>query len=651
MGEQPKYRPLRSDEIKLMEAGGTRAENWADVRVAERFRPESVVRCTFSGKIRLGAFGAAVDLPGGSAPSGVYESHLANATVADNALVQRVAFLSNYDVGPGACVFNCGTVSLEGESAFGNGCEIDVLNEAGGRELKIFDRLSAQLAYLTVCYRHRPKLIDALEKIVDEYIASRKLARGTISGGACVLNCTRIKNVSIGPAAVVNGALRLENGTIASKPEAPTTVGAGVVAEDFIISTGAVVDGRAIISACFVGQACKIDRQFSAEASAFFANCDGFHGEAVSVLAGPYTVSHHKSSLLIAGLYSFYNAGSGTNESNHMYKLGPLHQGILERGSKTGSFSYLLWPAAIGAFTAVIGKHYTNFDSRNLPFSYVSEERGRSVLSPAINLFTVGTKRDGEKWPTRDRRKDPDKLDLINFAVFSPLTVGRLMKGLEEVTELYNAASRKQEYVNYKGIWIKRLLCRSAKRHYTIAIQVYLGGLLADRLERGADLKGGAVGTGDWVDVLGLLAPKSEIETLCDEIESSAVRELTALEARLRAIHDSYAEYEWNWAREACKAWAGKTPAEMDSRELAEVITDRKTASIKLNNMILADAQKEFEGPSRIGFGLDGDKEISDLDFEAVRGTFEGNKFVKKLKGDSEDIAACADKLLEKLEK
>jgi len=651
MGEELKYRALTPDEIAVMEAAGTRAENWADVRVAEAFRPQSVVRCTFSGKIRLGAFNAAVELPGGSAPSGVYESHLADTTVGDDSLVQRVAFLANYDVGAGACVFNCGTIGVEGESSFGNGCEIEILNEGGGRELKIFDRLTAQLAYLAVCYRHRPKLIDALSGMVDAYVASRRSTRGTIGDGARVLNCARIRNVSIGPAAVVDGALLLENGTVASKAEAPTTIGAGVVAEDFIVSTGSTVDGRAIISKCFIGQACRIGRQFSAESSVFFANCEGFHGEALSVLAGPFTVSHHKSSLLIAGLYSFYNAGSGTNKSNHMYKLGPVHQGILERGSKTGSFSYLLWPAAVGAFTAVIGKHHTNFDTRNLPFSYISEEKGRSVLSPAINLFTVGTKRDGEKWPARDRRSDPDRLDLINFAVFSPTTVGRLLKGLEEITELYNYASRRQEYVNYKGIWIKRLLCRSAKRHYGIAVQVYLGGLLADRLESGADLKGDGAGTGDWVDILGLLAPKSEIEAVCDEIEDGRLNGLDPLEDRLRAIHDSYDEYEWNWAQEAWRAWAGKAPCEMSVDELAKAVGDWKTASIKLNNMILADAQKEFEGPTRTGFGVDGDKEVCDLDFEAVRGTFEDNKFVKHLQRDSEDISARAEAILAKLGK
>ena len=69
----------------------------------------------------------------------------------------------------------------------------------------------------------------------------------------------------------------------------------------------------------------------------------------------------HKSSLLIAGMFSFLNAGSGSNQSNHMYKLGPIHQGVVERGSKTTSDSYILWPAKVGAFSLIMGIWGTNF--------------------------------------------------------------------------------------------------------------------------------------------------------------------------------------------------------------------------------------------------------------------------------------------------
>lgn len=87
----------------------------------------------------------------------------------------------------------------------------------------------------------------------------------------------------------------------------------------------------------------------------------------------------HKSSLLIAGMFSFLNAGSGSNQSNHLYKLGPIHQGIVERGSKTTSDSYILWPAKIGAFSLIMGRHVNHPDTSDLPFSYLIEKITRRI--------------------------------------------------------------------------------------------------------------------------------------------------------------------------------------------------------------------------------------------------------------------------------
>ncbi len=659
MGETKSHRALTADEVAALEAGGSRAEDWSRVRVVEGFRADSVARVTFGGDVRLGRADAKVALPGGEVPSGVYDCRLVNVTVGDDALVDRVGLLANYDVGAGASVMNCGHVAVEGETSFGNGTEIEVLNEGGGRELKLFERMSAQIAYLAVCYRHRPKLVAALGQLADDFAASKRAAHGAIGEGARVWNSSRIVNVAVGPAATIDGAAELAEGTILSKPEAPSVVGAGVVAKDFIFATGSTVDGRAIVSKAFVGQGTRIGRQFSAEGCAFFANCEGFHGEAVSVLAGPYTVTHHKSTLLIAGMLSFYNAGSATNQSNHMYKMGPVHQGILERGSKTGSSSYLLWPARVGAFTAVIGKHYTNFDARNLPFSYISEEGGKSVLAPAINLFTVGTRRDGAKWPARDRRTDPDKLDSISFAVLSPFTVGRILKGHAAISELYANASRELDYVTYNGILLKRLLCRAAKKHYALALKIYFGEVLARRIEaaEGGDLASALAapsgpGAGDWVDVLGLLAPRSEVETLCDSIEQEEAAAVEEIEKRLRAIHEGHDDMEWVWAADAWAGWSGKAFGEMTGEELGETIRAWRDARVKLNNMILGDAEKEYTSQTKIGFGIDGvdgDDATRDADFEAVRGTFDANKFVKEIRRESEEIAERAERILAKL--
>jgi len=253
-------------------------------------------------------------------------------------------------------------------------------------------------------YRHNTGLIEKLQAMVAAYVDEVRSDLGRVGAGAAITHVDEIIDVNIGAAAAVSGSSRLCNGTILSEEGAVTRVGAGVAAEDFIIAEGARVDDGVILHTSFVGQGVQMGKQYSAENSLFFANSEGFHGEACSIFAGPYTVTHHKSTLLIAGMYSFYNAGSGTNSSNHMYKLGPVHQGVLQRGSKNGSSSYLLWPTVVAPFSVVIGKHLTSFDAGDLPFSYITEEKGVSLVTPAMNMFTVGTMRDGEKWPTRDRR-------------------------------------------------------------------------------------------------------------------------------------------------------------------------------------------------------------------------------------------------------
>ncbi|MCX7934367.1 MAG: DUF4954 family protein, partial [Planctomycetota bacterium] len=119
------WRNLTAKEIKALRQNGCTAADWRAVRVAPGFRPETVAHCRFSGEVRLGTFDKPVVCGGISLPSGVYDSHLHDVSVADNALVQRVALIANYDIGVGACVWDCGEVAVEGETSFGNGISIE----------------------------------------------------------------------------------------------------------------------------------------------------------------------------------------------------------------------------------------------------------------------------------------------------------------------------------------------------------------------------------------------------------------------------------------------------------------------------------------------------------------------------------------------
>ena len=652
------YRGLTDVEIAALESRGCRCARWQDVQVAEGFSAERVERVYFSGSVRIASQSGTVTFAGGlERPAGLYDSAVHNCTIGSDVCICGVGNLGNYDIADGVVIADVGTLVTDGETAFGNGTEIDVLNEGGGRVLKIFDRLSAQVAYLMVLYRHDTAMIEHLERLIDAHVAARRSAVGTIAEGCRITGCTSIVNVNIGPHVEITGALALREGTVIGCRADPTVIGPGVIANDFIVLSGSRVEDASILAGCFVGQGVWIGKQFSAENSVFFANCEGFHGEACSVFAGPYTVTHHKSTLLIAALFSFYNAGSATNQSNHMYKLGPLHQGILMRGAKTSSSSYALWPSRLGPFNVLVGKHMTNFDTSTLPFSYVNAVDERTVVIPAMNLFTVGTRRDSAKWPARDRRKDADKLDLINFDLFSPYIVKLTVEGIDDLKRMQAETPREKDRVPYKGAWIARVLLRKGAKHYDMVVRIFLGECLADLLESCDDvararrrLAGLAPGElAAWADLAGMLAPVPAVEGLLQALGAGDVADIDHLRQRLGHIHNAYADEKLRWFAALLDAREGIDVAAATNDQLAAIVADWRDAALKLNRLVLLDAVKEFDPTSKIGFGIDGDDDVVERDFQAVRGTRDDNAFIQHLHEESEQIRSRAEALIERL--
>ncbi|MHC1738350.1 MAG: DUF4954 family protein [Ignavibacteriaceae bacterium] len=615
------YRKLSADEINQLKNHGCNSDDWNLVNVAQEFSPQLIRNVNFNGNVLIGR----------------------------NVTIQNVTNLSGYEIEDDVLLYNIDSLAVEGETSFGNGIKICALNEGGGRELMIYDRLSAQIAYMLVTCRDNPALINSLEKRIEEYCESRKSPTGLIGKGTSIKHSGILKNIRIEGPAKLEGVTCLKEGTISSSKDDPVYIGSGVTAKEFIIQSGSNISDGALIDNCFIGQGVKIGKQYSAENCAFFCNCEGFHGEAVSIFAGPYTVTHHKSTLLIAAMFSFYNAGSGTNQSNHMYKLGPLHQGILERGSKTGSLSYMLWPSRVGPFSVVIGKHYTNFDASDFPFSYLNEEGGKSLLTPAMNMFTVGTRRDTKKWQTRDRRKDSAKHDILHFDMFNPYIVGKMIDASKIMTDLLEKASKDQDMVTFKGLHIKRLLLKTCTKYYEMGVKIYIGQELIKRLgesSRKALSYDPADYSEKWIDAAGMFIPKNKYKKLIDSISGNEIKDIGGVADELRTLDNKYTEYSWAWCAALIEKRYNVKIAEITKEQIAQIISDWQDNSVKLNNMILKDAEKEFDKTSKIGFGVDGDDEIRDLDFENVRGKYEENKFVIELKKETEEIRKTAEKLL-----
>ena len=660
---QGEFQPLTEEQITQLTDQGCSCGDWSKVRVAQGFNVKAVKSTHFSGHIRLGVFEKQVSFLGDfRKPSGISNATIHNCTIGNNVYISQVRnYISNYIIEDDTVIDNIELLAVDGESSFGNGTEVAVVNEAGGREIPIFDQLSAHIAYVIACYRHKPQVIKKLQELIEDYRRSVTSSMGLVGKGASLINCRIIKNVKIGPAGIIEGVNKLENGSVNSCEEDPVYIGPAVFAENFIACSGSKITDGTIIDKCFIGQGTVLSKQYSAENSVFFANCGGFHGEACAIFAGPYTVTHHKSTLLIAGLFSFLNAGSGTNQSNHMYKLGPVHQGIVERGSKTGSDSYMLWPAKVGAFTVVMGRHYRNSDTSDLPFSYLIEHEDESILVPGVNLRSVGTVRDARKWPKRDRRKSSEKLDLINFKLLSPYTIQKMLNGRELLKNLKITSGETSDFFTYHNVKITNASLERGIKLYDTGIHKFLGNCLIYRLEnknidnveelRSALQPETECGPGKWIDLSGLFAPDQVVQKMLCDIETGTIRTLEQVAGAFKSMYDNYPMYEWAWVANVLQQILGKKIEEIVPEDIIELTSRWKTSVVDLDHQLYADAQKEFIATAQIGFGLDGDETTKNSDFAEVRGTFEKDSFVAEIEKHISSKSELAETLIKRMEK
>ena len=639
------YRHLTESEITQLRSQACLASDWGTVMVADGFSADRVFDARFSGTVRIGAFRSEFTLAGGIVKhSGIYHATLHNVDIGDDCCIENVKnYISNYRIGDCCFIENVDIILTDGETTFGNGVEAAVMNETGGREVMIYDRLSAQQAYVMALYRHRTKPIAELRRMIQEYSEGVRSSTGSIGDHVTIADAGYIKNVKIGPYAKIEGCSRLKNGSINSNQAAPVHIGVGVIGDDFIICSGSSVEDGVSFSRCFIGQSVKLGHTYSASDSLFFANCQGENGEACAVFAGPFTVTHHKSTLLIAGMFSFMNAGSGSNQSNHMYKLGPIHQGIMERGAKTSSDSYLLWPAKVGAFSLVMGRHVNHQDTSNLPFSYLIEDQNTTYIMPGANLHSVGTVRDARKWPKRDARKDPDKLDCINYNLLSPYTISKMIKGVEILHNLKKISGENSDTYSYQSGKIRKSSLEKGLHLYGLALDKFLGNSLISRLQKknpktreelSAALRpDSSVGEGRWVDLAGLIAPKSEVDRVLDDLENGTLGDVDAIGKRFRDLHLNYYDYEWTWAYGVFKTWYGIDLATAGPETLMNVVRKWRESVVELDRILIEDARKEFSLSMMTSFGADGDAEDRKADFEHVRGaSFDNDPFVRSIR-------------------
>ncbi|KGF54680.1 DUF4954 family protein [Prevotella melaninogenica] len=591
------YRSLTFEEIEILESNNCWAEDWSRVEVAEDgFQAKFFHRVMFYGDVQLGSVQKEVEITKGFVKhSGINDATLRNVTVGNDCLIEKVGnYINNYTIGDDCLISNISVMETTEGATYGEGNLISVLNEVGDGNVIFFHDLNSQFAAFMVKHFNDKDLKNAIRRLVKEEIARTNPERGTIGNNVKIVNTREITNTVIQDDCEISGASRLSDCTILSSEYASVYIGTGVICENSIISDGSSIVNSVKMQDCFVGEACQISNGFTASQSVFFANSFMSNGEACAAFCGPFCASHHKSSLLIGGMFSFYNAGSGTNFSNHAYKMGPMHWGILERGTKTASGSYLLMPATIGTFSVCFGKLMHHPNTTTLPFSYLIAEADKMYLVPGRNITTVGLYRDIRKWPKRDMRPQQTQKSIVNFDWLSPYSVGEILQGKKILENLRQASGDNVSSYNYHEYVINATSLRKGIKYYDIALRIYMGAVLKRAHKWGFFGKPQTeVGLGRWDDLSGLLLPVSEERRLIEDIKSGSLETIEEVVNRFREINENYRIYQWAWTYRMILEYYGinEISPEDDARIKQDYIEARRAWIAEIKK----DAEKEFE--------------------------------------------------------
>ena len=590
------YRPLTFEEIEVLKSNDCWAEDWTSINVSEDFKPNFMHRVMLYGEVNIGAFNKNVEVSQGFVKhSGINNATLRNATIGDDCLIENVGnFINNYNIGDDCYISNISTMETTEGATYGEGNLVSVLNEVGEGNVILFSDLNSQLAAFMVKHFSDKELKEKIRQLIKTDIDNKMPERGQIGNNVKIVNTKEITNCVINDFCEVNGASRLSDCTLLGSIHGNVYIGTGVIAENSIIAEGSSVINSVKIQDCFIGETCQLSNGFTASASVFFANSYMSNGEACAAFCGPFTASHHKSSLLIGGMFSFYNAGSATNFSNHAYKMGPMHWGILERGSKTASGAYLLMPATLGTYSVCFGKLMHHPDTRNLPFAYLIADGDKMFLIPGRNITTVGLYRDIKKWPKRDLRAPENRKSIVNLDWLSPFSVGEVLKGKKILENLREVTGDNVSQYLYHEYIIPATSLHKGIKYYDIALRIYMGAVLKRVLKRDPSITPPStqIGLGDWDDLSGLLLPISEEERIINDLKDGNIETIQELIERFENIDANYREYQWTWTYKMICDYYGIS--EITLEDANRIHEDYIKARRSWIAEIKKDAEKEF---------------------------------------------------------
>lgn len=441
-------RSLKQSEIEILINNHNSAETWDTVFVSEFFNAPGIVNCNFSGSIYIGIIDKnPFEFNGLYIQSGLINSSFHNCVISDGCIVKNCGQISNYLIENDVIISNVSEVSSSGDATFGQAFNstnseiyhsIALINENGARTIIPFNEINCTDAWLMIKNGYNDLFSNKTKQILTNSI-SKPNSVATIGKKSRILNTTCIRNCMIYPSSLIDGARYLENSTILSDQNEPTSIKSGVEVNNSIIGYGNDLQSSCFLKSCITGtavsisQSARINESFIGDNSAISC-CEIAHS-----FVYPFHNQHHNNSFLIASCIGGQSnlAAGATVGSNHNSRVndGELWAG---RGFWPGLCTSFKHNSQFASYTTAAKADYQSEIDLPYPFSLISNDLSSNslIIYPAwaisSNLYSLI--RSKQKFQKRDKRIH--KNQIIELSPFAPDTIEECFNALNLI-ELY----------------------------------------------------------------------------------------------------------------------------------------------------------------------------------------------------------------------
>ncbi len=451
-------RKLKEDEKGLLIKNNNFSNDWDKVNITDKVNLNNIRNNIFCGEVIISAISDKKMFDKVNLASGIYNSTISDSVLDAVVLIKDVKQLNNYYIGEETFLLNNGIITSCKKSHCGNGTEISIGIETGGRELLLYSEIAIDEASRIVTSRGDKEFQESYNNFIKDYTKLFASEKGIILGKAEIINTKEIRDTFIDSSAVIKGAALISNTTILSNEDEKTEIKDGAYIKNSIIQWGCEVTSMGIVSESALTEHTEVERHGKVTESILGPNTGVAEGEVTACILGPFVGFHHQA-LLIGALWEEGkgNVAYGANVgSNHTAKA-PDQEIIAGEGMFFGLGVSIKFPANfVKAAYSIIATGVTTLPQKiDYPFSLINFSKETILgISPAYNDIMPGwvlynniymVKRNEGKYAKRNKAKRTE----FTFEVFRPDII-ELMK--EAKKELESVKEKKEVYTSKDDI-------------------------------------------------------------------------------------------------------------------------------------------------------------------------------------------------------